>query len=207
LVLVHPVTEQTFELEAEAVYHKADDPGRGIGFALTGLDAGRLAALERFASLPVDPSQVPAGSPLEPSTPEPNRASPGLYERIRGLSLRERETVARQGALAERVALERVWGGGVWELLLQNPQLTPAEVAQMAKNPGLPGPLLATITHNCGWMGKAEVQRALLNNPRLAGAELERVLRALPKSELTRLVQQANLRAPVKNLAKKLLTG
>jgi hypothetical protein len=207
LVLVHPLTEETFELEAEAVWHKPDDPGAGVGFAILGLDAARLAALERFASSTTQVPETPPESSIDPTTPEPSRAAQGLYERLRGLSVRQRETMARQGTLAERVALERVWGGGVWEWLLQNPQLTASEVAQMAKNPGLPGTLVATITQNSGWMGKAEVQRALLQNPRVTGAQLERVLRSLPKSELARLPQQTNLRAPVKNLAKKILAG
>lgn len=51
----------------------------------------------------------------------------------------------------ERVALERAFGGAVWEALLQNPQLTATEVAHIAKNGTLPKPLVGAIVANAGW--------------------------------------------------------
>jgi hypothetical protein len=93
----------------------------------------------------------------------------------------------------------------VWEALLGNPQLTPPEVARIAKNPGLPAPLVATIANNGAWVSKSEVQRALLTNPRLAGPALDRVLRAIPKNELGAIASHAGYRAPIRQAAKKLL--
>ena len=132
------------------------------------------------------------------------KAPLNIYERIRQLSLREREAVGRSGMLAERVALERAFGGSVWEALLQNPQLTAPEVARMAKNGSLPIPLVGVIVGNGGWLGSGEVRRALLSNPRVSGLNLDRVLRATPKAELKQVAQMTAYRSEVRAAAQKL---
>lgn len=132
------------------------------------------------------------------------KATLNIYERIRQLSLREREAIGRSGMLAERVALERAFGGSVWEALLQNPQLTAPEVARMAKNGSLPIPLVSVIVGNGGWLGSGEVRRALLSNPRVSGLNLDRVLRATPKVELKQVAQMTAYRSEVRAAAQKL---
>jgi hypothetical protein len=101
--------------------------------------------------------------------------------------------------------LERRYGAAVWEALLQNPQLTPPEIMRIAKNGGLPKPLINTIVNNAAWVNKPEVQRALLSNPRVAGQHLDRVLRAMSKADLARVPQQTAYRPQVRMAAKRLL--
>jgi hypothetical protein len=156
-----------------------------------------LDALERFVGAPA----IAEAAPPSDSTD----GAHNLYDRVRRLTPRERETMARQGAVHERVALERVWGGAVWEALLQNPQLGAGEVAQIAKNASLPTALVSVLVANGGWLAKSEVQRALIANPRVSGAQLDRVLRALPKNELARLAEQSGVRPQVKAAARRLL--
>jgi hypothetical protein len=187
----------------------------GVGLALT-LDAEVRAALAAF----VGPGEVShALRSTEPAfrapevavsvnEPRDDEASQGnLYDRVRELKSHEREVMARQGSLAERVALERCFQGSVWEALLVNPQLTAAEVARIAKNPGLPAALVNVIAANSAWLSKPEILRALLTNARLSGSTLERVLRSLPKAELSTIATHAAYRAPVRQAAKKLLGG
>jgi hypothetical protein len=233
LRLRHPLGA-SFELEAEAVYLKKDEPS-GVGLELVGLDAPALDALTRFVAAPSrtgDPSQ-PEIAPVNPEVksapfdrgtrdascssecpsevaravaragPEPVAAS--LYDRIRALSLRQRDGVARSGQLAERVALERTYGGQVWEALLQNPQLSLPEVARIAKNGTLPQPLVSTLVMNAAWLQSAEVRRALLGNPRVSGVYLDRVLKATSRAELKQVVQASAYRSQVRLAAKKLL--
>jgi hypothetical protein len=202
LRLVHPESGATMDFDAEVVWVNRKAPGDGLGLALHGVTPAVLEELERFAT------EAPAGDPA--SLPEAEggaSAAQNLYERVRRLTVREREAMARHGALHERVALERVWGGAAWETLLQNPQLTASELAQIAKNASLPTSLVSVLVSNSGWLAKPEVQRALIANPRVTGVQLERVLRALPRADLARMAEQSGLRPQVKGAAKKLLGG
>ncbi|MFC1641109.1 hypothetical protein ACFL5O_00255 [Myxococcota bacterium] len=212
LVLVHPETQERFELEAEAVWIQPKQPGGGVGFVLTRMDAKTLGELAKFVAGTSDAgeSYVPAenADPTGQDTAlggQEARTARSLYDRIRGLSPHERDAMARKGSLPERVALERTFGGAVWEALLQNPQLTSGEVAQIAKNPSLPTPLLSAIVGASAWLSRAEVQRGLLGNPRLGGALLDRVLRSMSPGELRRLAEQPGIRPPVRLAAKRQL--
>lgn len=200
LVVLHP-QDGRFSVEAEVVYLKAEDPGAGIGLDLVGLDPDKLAGLESFIRGAAEvPAKDDAGSAKGESGPR------NIYDRIRRLSLHERGKVARQGLLSERVALERAFGGSVWEGLLQNSSLTVPEVAQIAKKGTLPQPLVAMIVANGGWLASGEVRRALLGNPRVGGAQLDRVLRATPKPELKQIAQMSPYRSQVRMAAKKLIS-
>ncbi len=204
LVVVHP-QGGCFSVEAEVVYLKAEEPGAGVGLDLVGLDADKLVGLQSFvqqAAKTQDEDEVEdevVAVKGEPAGPR------NVYERIRRLSLHERDRMARQGLLSERVALERTFGGSVWEGLLQNSSLTVPEVAQIAKKGTLPQPLVAVIVANGGWLASGEVRRALLGNPRVNGAQLDRVLRATPKPELKQIAQMSPYRSQVRMAAKKLL--
>ena len=190
LEIVHPRTGVRFQMAAEAVWIGPE----GIGLELVGLDAARKAQLDEFAN-----ADAPA-----PAESAGTAAARNVHERIRGLSTREREEVARHGSMPERVALERAYGGAVWEGLLQNPQLSPPEVARIARNGTLPKPLVATIVNSASWLASPEVQRALLSNPRCSGSHLERVLRSLSCGDLSRLAQQCPYRAEVRTMARQL---
>jgi hypothetical protein len=121
------------------------------------------------------------------------------------LTLREQVAKARSGGLTERIALERVYGAAVWENLLQNPQLTPPEVARIAKKGNVPRPLLATICANRSWLSSPEIQRALLSNPRLDGGNITKVLRALSRADLQKVPTQTAYRFAVRDAAKRML--
>jgi hypothetical protein len=151
-----------------------------------------------FAAIDSDPSSEP-GSDL--STP----AARNLHERVRTLDLTEREAMARQGSLPERVALERRYGSSVWEGLLHNPQITAREVQRMAKSTSLPSGLVNLVVSNRAWLSDPAINQALLGNPRLSGAHLERVLRALPQADIQRVAEQSSVRMQVRQAAKRLI--
>jgi hypothetical protein len=204
LRLEHPSGGAPLCLEAEAVWINEDRENGGTGVAFLRFDDELRDALKAFvgarAPLPAASGEMPAAdSAVEPSS------ALHLHDRIRGLSIAEREVVARQGSLPERVALERRFGGSVWEGLLHNPQLTPREVLRMAKSAALPINLVNLIVANKAWLADAAIQGALLSNPRVSGAHLDRVLRALPQTELVRLSEQTSLRMQVRQAAKRLI--
>ena len=196
LAIVHPANGETFAVRAEVVWVKRDGPGAGTGFQLLDLDPQKLEELRKFLE-----SSGPAELAADPEEPKARN----LHERVRSLSMQERDAMARHGSFAERVALERAFGSSVWEGLLQNPQLTSNEVVRLAKSGSLTPAQLNLIVVNSAWLANGEVQRALIGNARVSGPTLERVLRAMPKSELERVAQHNSHRMPLRSLAKKLL--
>jgi PilZ domain len=206
LVLVHPTTGATLALEAEVVWVKRDAPGAGVGVQLVDAGEAQREVLQRFVeSSPVTMGAEPPNPRGEPEERGEPAAPRNVHERVRALQIREREVMARQGSLTERVALERCYGSGVWEGLLQNPQLTPPEVARIAKNGALPRPLAQAIVSNAAWVTVPEVQRALLGNPRVSGPHLEKVLRAMAKGDLERVASLTAYRSEVRQAAGRML--
>lgn len=207
LRIEHPERADAFRVRAEAVWIDTGSPG-GTGLSFIDFDAAALAALRAFvaaapgsSATPDGPSEAPDAELSSPSSP----SSRNLHERVRGLELSARDVLARQGSLPERVALERRFGSSVWEGLLHNPQVTPREVLRMAKSSSLPTALVNLIVANRAWVTDAAIQRALLENPRVAGTHLDRVLRALPQAEIQRVAEQTSVRMQVRQAAKRLI--
>lgn len=209
LAIVHPQTNDRIDFAAEAVWIGP----AGIGVAIVDLDAAARAKLDDFAdsAAPVRDDATPEaegeGDPKQDVAPRAagegrGRGPRNLHERMRSLSIGQREELARHGTLAERVALERAFGSVVWEGLLQNPSISVAEVARISRNGTLPKPLVNVIVNNAGWVSTPEVQRALMSNPRCSGAQLERVVRSIPASELTRLAVHCPYRSEVRSMVR-----
>jgi hypothetical protein len=211
LLLRHPDGGQ-LRLQAEAVYVKPDEPGKGIGLSLDPFDASVLAGLQAFVDgAPPAHDPPPQDDATNDEDPEGKLdASPGaqsLQERIRRLTAAEQQKMASHGGLQERLLLERTFGPTVWEALLSNPRITPPEVARIAKKGALPRPMIETIASNNAWAAAPEVQRALLSNPRTGAHLIPRLLRALSRSDLALVPTQSAYPAAVRAAAKKMLQG
>lgn len=189
LVLVHPEGAGELSLVSEVVFVKRDGPDAGTGLALVDFDDDLVARLREFVE-------------RAPAAP---RKRENVYERVRSLSSPEQQKLARNGNYAERLALERAYGKGVWESLLVNPRLTHPEVARIARMGTLPGPQVEAIATNPGWLAAPAVRRALLSNPRLTGPLIEHVLKALPRAELAQVSRQVTYPTAVRNAALKLV--
>lgn len=181
--------------------NEPDNSGESREADETAVHDDTVAALGDAGSDLTDPD---AGSEASDSS-NGNRLPRNVHERVRQLSLREREAISRSGTLVERVALERAFGGSVWEGLLQNPQLTAPEVARIAKNGSLPMPLVSVIVANANWLASAEVRRALIGNPRVTGLNLDRTLRAFPRNELKQMAQMSGYRRDVREGAQRIV--
>ena len=202
LVLEH--AGRTITLVAEAVYVKCEEPGLGVGLQLSSLDDAAMNELRAF----VDGSQGPPEANEPASSPrgaDDEREPVHLHERIRTLSGPEQQRMAANGTLAERTALERMYGPVVWETLLKNPRLTIPEVARIARKGTLPKPLVELIGAGSAWLAAGEVQRALLANPRTTSPVIEKIFRAMPRRDLARVPQQTAYPMTVRVAAKKLL--
>ncbi len=217
LCIEHPSgTRRPLCLRAEAVWIDEHPLTGGIGVQFLDFDAAAREALRAFVDAgagPLPPAPEPVSSQHEPSAADPGSpeasqagAPPSardLHARVRDLDLRERDALARQGSLPERVALERRFASSVWEGLLHNPQLTAREVLRMAKSGSLATTLLGLIVANKAWLADSAIQTALLANPRVTGNHLDRVLGALSQTELARVSEQQSQRMQVRIAAKR----
>ncbi len=168
----------------------------------------RVRRMDDDLGTPAEPPQPTPKAPRE-TKPKPAASERGpaknAQERVRHLSSTEQQKVARSGELADRIALERVYGKAVWETLLQNPKLTPPEVLRIARMAGLPMPLLELIVGNRAWIASPQIRRALLANRRLTKDMIATILRVTPKNELRIMHKQTAYPAVVREAAAKLL--
>lgn len=141
----------------------------------------------------------------EPASRPVELQSESRMERLRGLSPAEQLKVARRGELADRLAVERLYGKQVWEALLHNPRLTIPEVAKIARKGTVPRPLLDIILDNAGWTKADAVRRALLSNPKIGADSVLKLLRITPKHELKLIEKGTAYGATVREAARKLL--
>jgi hypothetical protein len=228
VAVFQPQTGVEVTLAGEIVFAKLEGPGLGIGIDLVDVDLSQRLAVfaaapegendaraegpgteEDFAFDLVDPSiettELDEGSPRSSARAPDSRRGITIHERVRKLGAPARDKLARMGNLSERTALERAFGASVWDALLENPQMTGAEIARIAKNGMAPATILGHIANNAAWLAKPEVRRALLSNSRLPSAQAERVLRALPATELRLVPSQAGYPAGIRALARRLL--
>jgi hypothetical protein len=130
---------------------------------------------------------------------------PRRHERLRKLNVTQQYKLARSGELNDRVLLERMYGKGVWEGLLQNPKLTLPEVARIARKGSVPRPLIEQIVENNGWIQSPLVRRALLSNPRVSGEGILKLLRITPRHELKVIYKTTTYSTQVREAARKVL--
>lgn len=182
--------------------------GAGTVFAFEGFDRG---ALLRHLAAPTAPEPDPFSNPGDPVEEEAVESDEGdeaaarsatVQERLRGIPVAEQLRVAREGSLAERVALERLYGKMVWEALLRNTRVTVPEVSRLAKMGTMPRPLLEIIVGNAAWLQVPQIRRALLSNPRLSQEMVQKILSLLPRDEL-KLVPQGSAYPPAVRMAAK----
>lgn len=190
LILIHPESDESITLLAEAVWVRTDRPGLGIGLELVGFDPEMESRLRKFAS-----GVVPTA---------PTSEADNVFARVRRFTVPEQLRAAREGDHAERVALERIYGKAVWDVLIRNPRITAPELTRLARNRNLSKQIVDALTGNVGWLGSSELRRALLMNPQVTGIALDKVLRATPKLELTRMATQTSLPAKVRQAIKKI---
>jgi hypothetical protein len=191
------------ELDARAVYRSP----AGCGYELLGWNAETKASLEAWCNHDTAAEPEPeteTETDADPANP-PKRVGNLLADKLRNLPAHLQTKLAREGLQRERVMLERMYGKNVWEALLRNPRISPPEVAHIARNGTLPRLHIELIVANATWLQSPQVRRALLANPRVGLDQVERVLRATPKSELKLVPTQTAYPVAVRGLAKKLL--
>ncbi len=203
-VLVHPDGGE-LALEARVAWVGEQEGRRVVALAFLDFgpaERGRVAAFvaARGESAP-EAGPEPAPEPLVTEKGRPIN----VHERLRGLTVAGQLKVAREGEVTERMALERIYGKGVWEALLRNPRVTMPEVARIANMGSLPVPLVELIVANGAWLANPSVRRGLLGNPRLGADAAVKVLRAMPRGELALVPKQTTYSQQIREAARRLL--
>ena len=75
----------------------------------------------------------------------------------------------------------------------------------MAKSGNLPTNLVNLIVSNASWLADPPIRNALLQNPRVGGLHLERVLRSMSQNDLAHFSENSGLRMQVRQAAKRLI--
>jgi hypothetical protein len=127
------------------------------------------------------------------------------HEKLRHLNAAQQLKVARTGELAERIAVERLYGKQVWDALLRNPRISMPEVARIARKGTVPKPLIELILENGAWTKADAVRRALLGNPKLNSDAVLKLLRITTKHELKMIEKGSAYAHSIRELARKLL--
>jgi hypothetical protein len=219
LHIEHPAGGGRIDLQAEAVWISDNPDAQGVGLELVNFNAEARDSLRAFVASATEPPRALSGTrprqqpleelaaAIEPGAPESELTAVerNLHERVRGLSLADRDSMARKGSMPERVALERCYGGSVWEGLLQNPAITTREVCRMARSGNLPTNLVTLMVANAGWLADPGIRNALLQNPRVSGLHLERVLRSMSQGDLAHVSESSGVRMQVRQAAKRLI--
>jgi len=196
----------------------ADDEPTLTSHAATSLVPSELDSAAELAAREARRDREPAGTASDSSSPgaleQPiNSSRPPLSElqvddrqrRLRQLNPTQQVKLARTGDLADRVAIERLYGKQVWDALLHNPKLSLPEVARIARKGTVPRPLLELIMENAAWLKADAIRRALLSNPKLGPESVLKLLRATSKTELKQIEKGTVYGAVVRESARKLL--
>ncbi len=161
-----------------------------------GVTAGPPPAVEAVSGPRVPRGMGPASWPIEK-----------LQVGWKSLSMPDRIAVARRGKRAARGLVLKHPDKKLHQFVLQNPEITPQEVAAMVGNANLDPTLLQRIAGSPEWMRHTAVARALICHPKMSLPQITKLLRHLPEAELRRLTRTGRVRASVKRIIIKHVDG
>jgi hypothetical protein len=203
-------------------------PGAGLAVRLPGAATARTLAGGAAARADAVPPSVTDGAaadegpeegPAEEERPAvtgpavPRGMGPASWpiEKLqvewKNLSMPDRIAVARRGKRAARGLVLKHPDKKLHQFVLQNPELTPQEVAAMVGNPNLDPTMLRRIAGSPEWVRHAAVARALVCHPKMSLPQVTKLLRHLPQAELRRLTRTGRVRASVKRIIIKHVEG
>lgn len=121
------------------------------------------------------------------------------------LSVAEKVRVARHGKRPARMMILKGLDKTLHVHVLNNPTVTPDEIAMMAGMSSLEPTVLRRIAMSPEYVRNTNVVRALITNPKLALPLVDKLLKHLPRDELARLTKSGKVRASVKQAIIKML--
>jgi hypothetical protein len=116
------------------------------------------------------------------------------------LTLPEKVRVARHGKRPARMLVLKGLDKSLHVHVLNNPGVTPEEIALMASMSSLEPTVLRRIAGDTQWLRHSAVARNLVCNPKLTLPQITRILKYVPNDELSRLARTGKVRQAVKQL-------
>ncbi len=147
-----------------------------------------------------------AGGPGSPTQPE-SWPVEQLQAEWGSLSIAQRIAVARRGKLGARRMILKSPDAKLHQYVLQNPRITPGEIAAMAAMTSLAPDLLKRIASQPEYLRHTQVVRNLVCNPKLPLDVVQRLLTKLSAAELRQLSRGGRVRQAVKRMIIKRVSG
>jgi hypothetical protein len=148
---------------------------------------------------------VPRGGPVIPGSTPAAWSFEQLQAGWDGLTMAEKVRVARHGKRPARMMVLKGLDKTLHIHVLNNPTVTPDEVAMMASMASLEPTVLRRIAMSAEHLRHTNVARALITNPKLPLPLVTKLLKHLPRDELSRLTKTGKVRASVKQAIIKVL--
>ena len=127
-----------------------------------------------------------------------------VIERLPGLALGERISLARVASASVIAALRQDSTPRVIEALLENPRLTEPLLAPLLASDRASPRALELVARSARWGSRRAIRVALCRNPATPPAEIRRLLPALGRSELGAVAHDPRLSQEVRQLASRL---
>jgi hypothetical protein len=121
------------------------------------------------------------------------------------LTVPEKVRVARHGKRPARMLILKGLDKTLHVHVLHNTGVTPEEVTMMAGMSSLDPTVLRRIAGDTQWLRHTSVARNLICNPKLTLVQITKILKYLPRDELSRLARTGKVRQSVKQLIVKTL--
>ncbi len=133
------------------------------------------------------------------------QTSENLYQVVRQMKPHQKVVAAKRGNRNVRNLLIKEGNKKVLNFILQNPQLSVPEVAQMLKAPNLPQDIIQNIAKNANWCQSEDVRLLIVTHPKTPLPLALKQLIALNQQSLAKLAKSQNTKAQIKSNALKLL--
>ncbi len=210
-----PLGSSTFRVEG-ALESVAEQPPRGVRVRLLPLAQELRTALETYIT------QALRGETPSVALPEASGdgdvalafqeeatglASEGrsIQTQLREMSHADRIRLALSGGKAARAALIRNPQPVYHPYVVQNPRITPAELAAIAKNPNVAPEALRMIAASAQHMADPAVRLAIVKNPKTDAQLAQKFLPRLSQAQLRQLARADDVRANIRSAALRLV--
>jgi hypothetical protein len=179
--------------------------------ALGDLEGEALTLGDALDSAPPEPAPVAPVQELAPGPPPPDRGRSGeaseerstIFERIKDMTVVEKQRLARSASKTERTILVRDPLKQVHLFVLKNPRVRQDEVLEYAKYGGLAPQALKYIADNKTWMQSHQLRLNLVKNPNIPMESARLIMGQLQHMDLRKLMKSGAVRPDIRSLARK----